>query len=119
MICGIAWPADWLSREGLNFATDAFWNVAIGQDVQWQIIGTKTEPGWGARNVDALKERVHLLVDEEKYTEAYVQANGLVKQLAKPVLAHRLLTRSHRHGERASESEAVMDEIIDQTPLPG
>jgi MoxR-like ATPase len=42
-----------------------------------------------------------------------------VKQLAKPVLAHRLLTRSHRHGERVAEVEAVMDEILDQTPLPG
>jgi MoxR-like ATPase len=42
-----------------------------------------------------------------------------VKQLAKPVLAHRLLTRGHRHGDRASEAETVMDEILDQTPLPG
>jgi type VI secretion system secreted protein VgrG len=40
---GIPWPATWLSREGLNFATGAFWNVFIGQDVQWEVKGSKTE----------------------------------------------------------------------------
>jgi MoxR-like ATPase len=42
-----------------------------------------------------------------------------VKRLARPVLAHRLLTKTYRHGEHGSEAEAVMDEIVDQTPLPG
>jgi MoxR-like ATPase len=42
-----------------------------------------------------------------------------VKRLARPVLAHRLLTKTYRHGEHGSAAEAVMDEIIDQTPLPG
>jgi MoxR-like ATPase len=42
-----------------------------------------------------------------------------VKRLARPVLAHRLLTKTYRHGERGSEAEAVVDEIVDQTPLPG
>jgi MoxR-like ATPase len=42
-----------------------------------------------------------------------------VKRLARPVLAHRLLTRAYRHGERGAEAEAVMDQILDETPLPG
>jgi hypothetical protein len=29
------------------------------------------------------------------------------------------LTKTYRHGEHGSAAEAVMDEIIDQTPLPG
>jgi MoxR-like ATPase len=41
-----------------------------------------------------------------------------VKHLAKAVLAHRLLARRYRPGERGDEAEVIMDEIIGQTPVP-
>lgn len=41
-----------------------------------------------------------------------------IKRLASPVLAHRLLAKGYRQGERGDAGEVVMREIIDQTPLP-
>lgn len=41
-----------------------------------------------------------------------------VKRLARPVLAHRLLAKSYRQGERGDVTEEVTKEILDQTPLP-
>jgi len=41
-----------------------------------------------------------------------------IKQLAVPVLAHRLLTRSYRQGERGSRPEALLAEILARTPVP-
>lgn len=45
------------------------------------IMGTTKAPNWGAKNVDALLERVKLLQAQEKYGVASTQANQLVKQL--------------------------------------
>jgi MoxR-like ATPase len=41
-----------------------------------------------------------------------------VKRLAGPVLAHRLLTRGYRQGSRDDTAEAVLKEILAQTPVP-
>jgi MoxR-like ATPase len=41
-----------------------------------------------------------------------------IKRLALPVLAHRLLAKSYRQGERGDVTEEVTKEILDQTPLP-
>jgi hypothetical protein len=46
-----------------------------------EIIGPKEKPGWGRRNIDALKERVFLEEDEGKYAQAALEANAIVKQL--------------------------------------
>jgi tetratricopeptide (TPR) repeat protein len=45
------------------------------------IMGTKEKPGWGARNVDALKEGIYLLADQEKYFESHNRASALAKQM--------------------------------------
>jgi MoxR-like ATPase len=41
-----------------------------------------------------------------------------VKRLAGPVLTHRLLARTPRHGGRADATDAIVAEIVSQTPLP-
>jgi hypothetical protein len=46
-----------------------------------EIIGTRQKPGWGARNVDAQKLRVRLLMEEGNYGSAAVLCNTLLKQL--------------------------------------
>jgi hypothetical protein len=45
------------------------------------ILGTREKPGWGARNIDALKERAFLEEDDGKFAQAALQANSIVKQL--------------------------------------
>ena len=40
-----------------------------------------------------------------------------VKRLARPVLAHRILSRASRRGG-SSDAEEVIDEILAQTPIP-
>jgi hypothetical protein len=45
------------------------------------IIGTKTAPGWGARNAEVLLEDVSLLEDERKYEQAALKANDVVRRL--------------------------------------
>jgi len=42
----------------------------------------KDKQGWGARNIDALKEKVSLKIAEERYTEGFNLAYKLTKQLA-------------------------------------
>jgi hypothetical protein len=46
-----------------------------------EIIGTKEKPGWGMRDVAALKERVFLEEEEGQYAAAARRADGIVKQL--------------------------------------
>jgi MoxR-like ATPase len=41
-----------------------------------------------------------------------------VKRLARPVLAHRILSRASRRGG-SGDAEEVIDEILAQTPIPG
>jgi MoxR-like ATPase len=41
-----------------------------------------------------------------------------IKCLARPVLAHRVLARQYRPGERTDTAEAVIGEILDRTPVP-
>src|SRR4051812_26402816 len=41
-----------------------------------------------------------------------------IKRLAQPVLGHRLLTKGNRHGWRSDAAEALIGEIVNQTPLP-
>ncbi len=48
-----------------------------------EIVGTKTKPGWGARNPDALLEMIYLLNEEEKYIEAFNTARQLSTALGK------------------------------------
>lgn len=42
-----------------------------------------------------------------------------VKHLSRPVLTHRLLAKSHRHGEHDRAAEAIFGAILEQTPVPG
>ncbi len=46
-----------------------------------EIMGPKDKRDWGARNVDALLEKVQLLEDAKDYDQAATLANNLVKQL--------------------------------------
>jgi hypothetical protein len=48
-----------------------------------EITGTKEKPGWGARDLEALKERGHLLEAQEKYAPAFNLWAQLVRQLVK------------------------------------
>jgi MoxR-like ATPase len=41
-----------------------------------------------------------------------------IKRLARPVLAHRILTRSFRQGERTDAAERIVTEIVEQTKVP-
>jgi MoxR-like ATPase len=41
-----------------------------------------------------------------------------IKRLARPVLAHRLLTKSSRQGVRGDAAEAIVGDILNQTPIP-
>jgi MoxR-like ATPase len=41
-----------------------------------------------------------------------------IKQLAGPVLAHRLLARSYRPGERGDAADGIVTDILAQTPVP-
>lgn len=41
-----------------------------------------------------------------------------IKRLARPVLAHRLLAKSYRQGERGDATDVVTKDILEQTPLP-
>lgn len=45
------------------------------------ILGTPDKPGWGQSNLDAQKERLFLLQDQEKYTAAIPGWNALLKQM--------------------------------------
>jgi hypothetical protein len=46
-----------------------------------EIMGPKDKRDWGAKNVDALLEKVQLLEEAKDYDQAAVLANNLVKQL--------------------------------------
>jgi hypothetical protein len=46
-----------------------------------EIMGSKERREWGARNVDALLEKVYLLEEAKDYKQAATLANNLVKQL--------------------------------------
>ena len=48
------------------------------------ILGTKEKPNWGAKNIDALKERINLYVDQDQFYDGAVHAAALVKALAGP-----------------------------------
>jgi tetratricopeptide (TPR) repeat protein len=48
-----------------------------------EIIGTKEKPGWGARDLEALKERGQLLEAQGKYAAAFNLWASLVRQLVK------------------------------------
>lgn len=41
-----------------------------------------------------------------------------VKRLAKPVLAHRLLAKSFRQGDRGDSAEHIVSEILETVPVP-
>jgi len=41
------------------------------------------DKGWGAKDIAVKKENLYLLMDEGKFVEAYIEANTLVKALAK------------------------------------
>jgi tetratricopeptide (TPR) repeat protein len=47
------------------------------------IMGTDKEPGWGAKNMDAQKERIFLLEEEGKFGNAAVQWDALIKAIQK------------------------------------
>jgi len=54
---------------------------------------------------------------------AYVKGRDYVvpddiKYLAKPVLAHRILSASYRYDGRSDSGERIIQEILDQTPVP-
>jgi hypothetical protein len=70
-----------LSKDEAKDKEDAQKDLERAAAVLNEALGTPGKPGWGAHNVDALKERVYLLIEQEKYAEAARLANGLVKQL--------------------------------------
>jgi MoxR-like ATPase len=41
-----------------------------------------------------------------------------IKSLARPVLAHRLLTKGFRHGERGETADTILTAILGKTPVP-
>jgi MoxR-like ATPase len=41
-----------------------------------------------------------------------------IKALARPVLAHRLLTKSFRHGEGGEAADGIVKDIVDRTTVP-
>jgi hypothetical protein len=47
------------------------------------IIGTKSKPGWGARDLEAQKTRIMLMEDKEDYRQAAVLCDSFVHQLLK------------------------------------
>jgi tetratricopeptide (TPR) repeat protein len=49
-----------------------------------EIMGDKAKPGWGAKNVDVLIERVLIHEAEEEYFQGAKLADSLVKQLHQP-----------------------------------
>ena len=49
---------------------------------------------------------------------AYEALPDDVKRLAVPVLTHRLLTKGVRQGSREHTAETMMQEIVNQTPVP-
>lgn len=58
--------------------------------------------------------------------QAYALLNGRdyvvpddIKRLARPVLSHRLLAKTYRHGEQGDAAEAIVNDILEQTPTPG
>ncbi len=42
-----------------------------------------------------------------------------IKQLAVPVLAHRVIPRGYLHGGQREAVEALIERLIDQVPVPG
>jgi hypothetical protein len=59
-----------------------------------EIMGTPPKDlRWGSKNIDALKEWVTFLIEEERYAEAYGKSSTLVKQLKDKV--EDLTTRDH------------------------
>jgi tetratricopeptide (TPR) repeat protein len=54
------------------------------EEVLKEIMGTKEKQGWGAKNVDALKEQVYLHAAKENYGAGFSLASGLVKVLKTP-----------------------------------
>jgi MoxR-like ATPase len=42
-----------------------------------------------------------------------------VKQLAVPVLAHRVITKGYLHGGQREAVEALIERLVDETPVPG
>src|SRR5262249_4405215 len=59
-------------------------NLAQADRELSDILGTEEKPNWGSSNVDALKERVQLYADQEKFSDGYYLAASLVKKLAEP-----------------------------------
>jgi hypothetical protein len=51
------------------------------------IMGTDKEPGWGAKNMDAQKERIFLIEEEGKWGAAAVQWDTLIKGIQKNINA--------------------------------
>jgi MoxR-like ATPase len=41
-----------------------------------------------------------------------------IKQLARPVLAHRILTKTFRQGDRSDSADSLIAEILARTPVP-
>jgi hypothetical protein len=70
-----------LSKDEARDREDAKKDLERAAEVLNEAVGTPGKPGWGARNIDVLKERVYLLIEQEKYAEAARLANALVKQL--------------------------------------
>ena len=42
-----------------------------------------------------------------------------IKTLVRPVLAHRLLTKGFRPGERSDAADGILGDILGKTPVPG
>jgi len=70
-----------LTQDEVKDKKDYEANLEKAARVLDEIQGTKASPGWGARNIDALKERIYLMIAQEHYAEAARLANSLVKQL--------------------------------------
>jgi MoxR-like ATPase len=56
-------------------------------------------------------------------SHAYVHGRDYVvpddiKRLAAPVLAHRVLSKAYRHNGRAHAGDALIKQIVSETPVP-
>src|SRR5262249_43727281 len=65
-------------------------SLAEAEKLLGEIIGTAKHPGWGRRNLDALKERGKRLAAQEKYGKAFDVFAGLVRELAKRLSDNKL-----------------------------
>jgi MoxR-like ATPase len=67
--------------------------------------------------------RAALMLYRASQAQAFLEKRDYVipddiKRLARPVLAHRIFVKSHRQGSGQDAADALVDDIVGQTPVP-